>query len=327
MKALFELLIVTVLVGAIPNRVDAPMEAAEDAVSFGLPVAAAARAPALARTSIYRLPVSRDRGPRLLDPQSIGVAVTAASAIVADRESGVVLFEKDADIVRPIASITKLMTALVLLEVAPELDGLVTIAAEDQVAGDGSIFRVGDRIPERDLFFAMLVGSANDAARALVRSSGLTREEFVARMNAKARELGMGETRFAEPTGLDPQNVSTAREIVRLLQAAYGNPLIAEATQTALYRTPGSTKKAQAIPSTDRLLSTFINSDPFRIAVAKTGSLDEAGFCMTAAVDEAEHGVIVVALASENHFSRFEDITALAYWGLTKWEWPETDGF
>jgi len=324
-KVLVELLLVAVMFGSVQGSGAMPPEV-EREVAARLPVVAANYIPlANASERITGLPVIEDREvwPQRLDPESLGVAVTAASAIVVDRDSGAVLFEKNPDAVRAIASLTKLMTALVVLEQTPNLDAEVVIIAEDQVPATSTIFRIGDRVSMRDLLFASMIGSANDAARALARASGLARETFVARMNEMAGELGMPNTRFVEPTGLDARNVSTAREVSKLIDAARAIPILREATQTPVYRTRGSTQKSQFVRSTDLLLSSFINEAPYRIALAKTGSLAEAGFCFGSTVEEAEHGVTVVVLGSQDHFSRFDDAKALAYWALTTWEWAQ----
>ncbi|MBI4133005.1 D-alanyl-D-alanine carboxypeptidase [Candidatus Uhrbacteria bacterium] len=323
-KHLIELLLVSLVIGSVSAGVP-PGDARRD-LGRRLPQIADAHLPRqIASETVRLLPVAADRvaGPVLGDGASLGVKVTAASALVVDRDTGNVLFEKNADEVRPIASITKLMTALVFLETHPDPDRIIVIEEADQTPADGAIFRVGDRVTVRDLLFATLVGSANDAARALARASYLEKDEFVQRMNLFARDLGLEHTRFVEPTGLDPRNVSTARELAELVRAASAQSQIGEAARVPVYHIPGSTKRAAEIRSTNMLLGSFLNVDPYRIAVAKTGSLDEAGFCMAISVEHGAHGVITVVLGSTNHFSRFEDIKALVYWTFTKWQWPD----
>lgn len=323
-KPLIELVLLAVMVGTVQASGTMPVEA-RDQVVRRLPEITEAAMPREAVVRAQGLPEVEARGtwPKLIDPASLGVLVTAGSAIVVDRDGGKLLFEKDADRVRPIASITKLMTALVFLEHNVPQDNIITITEEDVGDGVSTIFAEEDRVSVRDVFSAMLIGSANDAARALARTTGIDEAAFVRRMNERGRELGMTQTRFVEPTGLDSRNVSTARELTALVQAARLTPSLSDIVRQPVYRTTGSTKKSQFVRSTDLLLSSFLNQFPYRIALAKTGSLDDAGFCFVASVDRGEHGVLVVVLGSETHFSRFDDAKALAYWALTRFEWPK----
>ncbi len=324
MKHLIEILLVSLVVGSVGGPADSG-EVRRNIIRR-LPAIATAELPRSAVEEVARLlPRAEDRNawPVLRDPRSLGVAITAASAIVVDRDNGKVLFEKNADELRPIASITKLMTALVFLEATPNLEATITIEATDQTPPDGTLFEIGDRLTVRDALFTSLVGSANDAARALVRSSGLASDEFVRRMNAKARTLGMNETRFVEPTGIDPKNISTARELTHLLRAAREISLVREATQLPIYEVRVG-REIRRVRSTDLLLSSFLAEAPYEFVVGKTGSLDEAGFCLAVSVDRGEHGVIVVSLGSTDHFSRFADVKALAYWALTTWRWNDS---
>lgn len=324
LKPLIEFVLLAVMVGTAQGSATVPREV-QDQTLRRLPVvvrATASRAPTLPSAGLP--PVGDRRAwPKLSDPTSLGVLVTAGSAIVIDRTNGKVLFEKDADRVRPIASITKLMAALVFLEGAPDLSSFVTITEQDIGDGVSTVFALGDTVTLRDLFSAALIGSANDAARALVRSTDLDEPTFARLMNAKARALGMTNTRFMESTGLSPENVSTARELTVLVRAASEVPLISETVRESVYRANGSAKKSQFVKNTNLLLDGFLNKPPYKIALGKTGSLNEAGYCFVASVDEDNHGVIAVALGSETHFSRFEDMKALVYWALSKWQWPE----
>lgn len=323
-KPLIELVLLAVMVGSVHGSAAMPREV-QDQMLRRLPIIVEAAAPRTITKFSAGLPQVEDRGawPKLVDQESLGVLVTAGSAIVVDRANGKVLFEKNADQVRPIASITKLMTTLVFLEREPNLAQPITITEEDVGDGTSTIFAVGDVIILRDLLSAALVGSANDAARALRRSTGIDESIFVQFMNAKARGLGMTSTHFVEPTGLDARNVSTAREITVLVRAARAAPLLESIVQQPVHRTTGSTKKSQFVRNTNLLLDGFLNKPPYKIAFAKTGSLDEAGYCFAAAIDEGNHGVIAVVLASETHFSRFDDMKALVYWALTRFEWPD----
>lgn len=324
MKHLIEILLVSLVVGGVSGSTDS-REVRRDVVRR-LPAVAAAELPRPVLEDIVRLlPRAEDRyaWPALRDPESLGVAVTAASAIVVDRDNGKVLFEKNADEARPIASITKLMTALVFLDTDPDFAAVIEIESSDHEPADSTFFEIGERLTVRDAWHAALIGSANDAARALVRASGLAHDEFVRRMNARARALGMTSTRFVEPTGIDVANVSTARELTHLIRAAREAQLIREATERSTYEVRVG-RGTRRVRSTNLLLTSFLAAPPYDFVVGKTGSLDEAGFCLAISVDQGTHGVIVVGLGSIDHFSRFADVKALAYWAFTKWEWPDS---
>ena len=150
-------------------------------------VTLAAEAPAAAAMPIHE----EAAGPRKLDPASLGVELTAPSAALIDTKSGEVLFSQGDDRIVPIASITKLMTAMVILDLKPDWEKKIAIEAGDNALYGIQYLRVGDVIPADEMFQVMLVGSANNAAMALSRSLGITREAFVAKMNSKARELGL----------------------------------------------------------------------------------------------------------------------------------------
>lgn len=307
----FAVLLLTAIVSASMGRgVSAPL--------FSLPTPT--QAGIIASTAPDRLlPIVPDRGPKKRDLASMGMEVTAASAIVVDRASGSVLFEKNADEVRSIASITKLMTALIVLDTNPDFATKVSITADDETSSSNYL-RVGETLTMRDLFAASLIGSANDATRAMVRATNLSLEEFVHRMNARAAMFGMGDTHFSDVTGLDAKNVSTARDLTVLIRTAASVPAIASTTTTPSYILPSG----RIIRSTDLLLGSFVNTNPYAIATAKTGSLDEAGFCFGVAVNEKDHGIIGVVLGSSNDFSRFSDMKALVYWSFSNWDWTNT---
>lgn len=324
LKPLIEFVLLAVMVGTVHGSATVPREVQDQALRR-LPIIAEAVVSRVPTLPSAGLPPIGDRNawPKISDPASLGVLVTAGSAIVVDRANGKVLFEKDADRVRPIASITKLMAALVFLEDAPDLSGFVTITEHDIGDGVSTVFALGNKVTLRDLLSAALIGSANDAVRALVRSLDIDEPTFARLMNAKARALGMTNTRFVESTGLSPENVSTARELTALVRAAREAPLISEITRESVYRTNGGAQKSQFVRNTNLLLDGFLNKPPYKIALAKTGSLNEAGYCFALSVDEDNHGVIAIVLGSETHFSRFEDMKALVYWTLSKWQWLE----
>ena len=161
------------------------------------------------------LPPSRRAGSR-----AVGMETTADVAVAIDMRSGKTLFEKKADASMPLASFTKLMTALVFLDTAPVWDKEIKIIESD-IRENPSYFEPGDEVSVRDIFYAALVSSDNTAATALARSAGSDYEEFVSKMNVKALEIGMLHTQFSDVTGLIPTNTATALDVAVMARAAF----------------------------------------------------------------------------------------------------------
>ncbi|HTK60168.1 MAG TPA: serine hydrolase [Candidatus Baltobacteraceae bacterium] len=262
-----------------------------------------------------------DAPPRKLDPASLGVQLTAPTAALVDTRSGEVLFSQGDDRVTPIASITKLMTALVLLDAGPDWDKPVTIEKGDNALEGIQYLKVGDTLPARDVFKVMLVGSANNCAMALSRSMGLTREEFVARMNSKARELGLTHTVFVDPTGYKPENRSAALEVARLAYAALARPEIRDALTTKALTVRTAAGAERQVPATDELLDSFLNQGDFQIVGGKTGFTDEAGYTLVLRAKKGDADVIAVVLGSKDSDARFQDAKSLLFWGFKTFEW------
>lgn len=266
--------------------------------------------------------------PAKIRAESLGMAVTAKSAVVADAASGLVLFEKAPEDAHAIASLTKLMTALVVLESGVDVASRYEIRAADQRGGGIEHFVPGENVSVRDLWNAALVGSSNTATMALARSTGFTDEQFVARMNAKAHALGMAGARFTEPTGLDDANRANARDVLLLARAAFAmddirQTVIKEEIEV-IPRNPKN-RKRRIVKSTDQLLGTFLSRDPYAIRGGKTGSLGpDVGYHLAVAVaHERAQQVYVVVLGSESTAARFADAKALAVWAFDAWRWPE----
>lgn len=260
--------------------------------------------------------------------ESLGMAVTAKSAVVADAASGLILYEKSAGDAHAIASLTKLMTALVVLESEADFTARYEISAADQRGGGVEYFIPGEDVSVGDLWNAALVGSSNTATMALARSTGLTDAAFVARMNAKAQTLGMAGARFTEPTGLDEANRATARDVLLLARAAFAmddirQTVIKEEIEV-VPRNPKN-RKRRIVKSTDQLLGTFLSREPYAIRGGKTGSLgDDVGYHLAIAVShERAQQVYVVVLGSQSTAARFADAKALAVWAFDTWRWPE----
>lgn len=260
--------------------------------------------------------------PQKKNPDTFGVEVTARASVAMDMASGQFLFEKDANSPYPIASLTKLITLMTFLDMHPNLDEDVTISPSDQDAEEKPVFYTGDRFTRRELLRAALVGSVNAAASTLARSTG-DMPAFIRAMNDKARSLNMRHATFVDPTGLDPKNQASAKDVALALRAALSYPDIRNATELTQYDVTGRvTNKPYHITTTNLLLGSFLNKDPYRIIVAKTGTLPEAGYCIAQDTRNQDgHEVIAVVLGSENHFARFQDAKALTAWAFNNFEW------
>lgn len=269
----------------------------------------------------------QDARPQRKRAITFNLKLSSQHYIVIDDITGQILASANPDEERAIGSLTKLAAALAALNNFPRWDKKVTITAEDGKSG-GLFFKEGETATVKDLFYASLVGSSNNATMALARSTGLTVEEFVDQMNQEAQMLGLTKTHFVEPTGLDPDNKSTAREVARLLQAAMGKAEIARALRSAEYSCEVNGEKRRII-STDLLLAAdFSNSRIATVLGGKTGFVDEAGYCLSVVLkNAAERRVTVVVLGADTHYSRFEEAKALAEWVYRAYVWPGEAGY
>lgn len=273
-----------------------------------------------------RLPTAQNatRAPVKVEPTSVGVVTSAVSALVLDRATRAVLYEKNGEEPRSIGSITKLMTAFVFLRGNPDLSSPAAIAPEDVRAGGVQHVSVGDIVTAGDLLRASLVGSDNSSTASLVRLSGMSEGDFVGRMNETAAEMGLRATTFSDPTGLSPENRSIASDVALLVDEALTVDTIREATQMASVSFPGASGRTYSVRTTDELLNSFLNQLPYRIVGGKTGYLPEAGYGLGSLVSEFDgHEIIVVVLGSETLAGRFQDVKALAVWAYRAFEWPD----
>lgn len=254
--------------------------------------------------------------------ESLGVKTGAPSAFVADMASGSVLFAKNPHRVMPIASLTKLMTAMVVLDMKPDMSATVAMRSEDFDRESKAIFKVGDELTYADLLKTMLVGSVNASANALARAT-LGEQKFVEAMNRKAKELGLASPHFTDPSGIDPGNQANAADIAAIISKASGYKEVREAAKMSEVTVRGRrTNQAYNVKSTNLLLGGFLNKPPYAIVTAKTGSLPEAGYCMAQVTRDADgHEVVAVELGNDNHFDRYQDIKSLTYWAFDTYEW------
>jgi D-alanyl-D-alanine endopeptidase (penicillin-binding protein 7) len=253
-------------------------------------------------------------------PESLGVAVSAKSAIVVDVASGAVLFAKDAKVSRPIASITKLMTAMVVLDQGLNGDKLITLEAGD--FEETSFFQAGETLTRADAFKAMLVGSVNEISNAFARTSPGGREAFLEAMRVKAETLGLDSAKFADASGVNPRSQASALDVARMLRSALGYPALREDTSTNGISVKTTAGRTANIKPTNLLLTSYLNQAPYKIVAGKTGSLPEAGYCLAQATQNADgHQIIAVGLGSIEHFTRFNDVKALTGWAFDVYSW------
>lgn len=254
--------------------------------------------------------------PHKKDNNSLGVKITAHSAAVLDKDSGIVLWKKNADGVRSIASITKLMTAIVFLENRPDWNTQITMEIRDEANGGIPDIKRGEVVRVKDLFYTALIASDNNAAMAMVRSTGLSNEEFVKKMNDKAKALGLENTAFVEPTGLNDANHSTAIEVLQMAKYAFDIPDIRAVVGLAEYNFNSISGESHRIFSTNQLLSSYLD-----IEAGKTGFINSSGYCIVAEVKGDKANIISVVLGSETNPDRFQDLKILSGWILENFIW------
>uniref|UniRef100_A0A832I4K5 D-alanyl-D-alanine carboxypeptidase n=1 Tax=Eiseniibacteriota bacterium TaxID=2212470 RepID=A0A832I4K5_UNCEI len=272
-------------------------------------VAATHAAPATSRrtiqTSSGTASAPRPKAKRRRARRAPPGGVWSRHAIVVDPATGQVLYEKNAGRSVPIASITKLMTALVFLEQRPDLDRLVEVTRQELTGGGHTQLRNRERVALRDLLHMSLMVSDNVATRVLARESGLAPEDFLAAMNRRALELGMTHTRFVETTGLDERNVSTASDVATLLKAAASEPTIRAITTLRSHEFRSATRP-HVIGNTNRLLY-----GQYEVLGGKTGFISAAGYCFTTWIRSQGRDLIAVVLGAPTNATRFADVVRL----------------
>ena len=236
--------------------------------------------------------------------------IRAAAAIIFDPANGQVLWQENAQDKRSIASITKVMTAVVFLEDNPDLNQEITVERSDVYAASTTYLRANERITVEGLLHLMLIASDNAASRALARISHGGTAAFVERMNEKAIELGLDSASFADPSGLNPDNVASAYDLSRLISFAAGDERIAPIMRTAQYTVTTSRRKIN-IHSTNRLL---LGGD-VDVMGGKTGFISKAGYCLATLLRLPQgNQVAVVVLGARSNTGRFWETRHLFNW-------------
>lgn len=252
---------------------------------------------------------------------SLAPELSAAAALVVDARTGILLYQKNAGSWRSIASLTKMMTAAVFLQHNPGWDKEIMMTAADNVGGASLDWRPGEIVNVRDLFYATLVGSKNNAAKALVRSTGLSEAEFVGKMNAQAAAWGLTQTRFVEPTGLSADNISSARDYIRLGNRALQRPEIMQATTAPAYNiATKNTRRVIGLRNTNRLTQ----SGRYYLTGGKTGFTYEAGYCLLTRLrpdKNSTNDIITLVMGDTGYGNLFSNTEALANWVYDTFTW------
>lgn len=247
----------------------------------------------------------------VLNDDPTRLAIQSSAAVVIDQNSGKVLVEKQPDVVVPIASITKLMTAMVVIDAGLDLGEVIAISTEDidDLKGTRSRLPVGTTMTRETAMLLALMSSENRAANALGRHYPGGIHAFAQAMNRKARSLGMFDSRFEEPTGLSSNNVSTAHDLARMVTAAARYP------QIRMFSTTAEAKlelngRIQTFGNTNAL----VRSDNWHIGLSKTGYISEAGRCLVMQAWVADKPVIIVLLDSQGKMTRVGDANRIKRW-------------
>ncbi|MGY1512684.1 D-alanyl-D-alanine endopeptidase [Aeromonas hydrophila] len=274
---------------------------------------------------------AQSHSPNSFLEQRNDLALSSAAFVVANPRTGEVLSERNANRVMPIASITKLMTALVVLDANQRLSEMltVTMADVDRLKGTGSRLAVGSRLSRADMLHIALMSSENRAASALARNYPGGQRAFIEAMNAKARMLGMWSTQFSDSTGLTPRNVSSAHDLAKLVAAASTYPLIRQYSSTE-ERMVRNGKRQLHYLNSNRL----VREGSWPISLSKTGYIREAGRCLVMATQINRKPVIMVLLNADTPNARVADAKRIKSWletsgrmSLTAQSTPQTKLF
>lgn len=274
------------------------------------------------------LPISHPNVPLKKDQTSCDVNLTAAATILMDDKTDTVLFEKNADTVRQLASISKLMSALVLLDLNPDWNKVVEITPE--VYDNYSHFvNIGEKFTMGDLWNIALVGSSNSSINAMVSGSGIKKEIFIAKMNEKAQDLRLRSLRFVEPTGIDERNVGSARDVARLLKFALASDKIFNTLQTSEYYAQPLGQKPRRIWTTDWLLTKWVPNKFGDLTIAgKTGFIEGSKYNFAVRIESGgKRAIRTVVLGSDTVEARFSEARDLATWAFTHYSWPGDSGY
>jgi D-alanyl-D-alanine endopeptidase (penicillin-binding protein 7) len=239
----------------------------------------------------------------------------AAAAIVYDPETNQVIWEENSQDQRSIASITKMMTAVVFMEGSPDLNEQITVARSDTFQASTTHLRANDRVSTDDLLHLLLIASDNAAARALARVSPLGYEGFIERMNQKAADLGLQNTHYADPSGLLSENVSSAYDLARLITYVSSDDRIA-----SIMRTPEYTVYTNRRPITFHSTNHLLGRTDVDVRAGKTGFISKSGYCLATLLrlPQSTQQYAVVVLGARSNAGRFMETQNLFTWMSNK---------
>lgn len=259
------------------------------------------------KTSVRRAPAHAESPLE----EARALALQSGAALVIEQGGVEALFQKNANVVAPIASISKLMTAMVVLDGAPDLKAPITITEEDidYLRGSRSRLHVGAVMSRETALLLALMSSENRAANALARHYPGGMPAFIAAMNAKALSLGMHDTHFEDPTGLTSNNVSTATDLAKMVAAAHRYPLIREFSTTA-----EATVDVGGRDLAYRNTNPLVKSASWDVGLSKTGYIHEAGKCLVMQARVADRPVVIVLLDSAGKLTRVGDANRIKRW-------------
>ncbi|HNC95699.1 MAG TPA: hypothetical protein PKY30_08175 [Myxococcota bacterium] len=247
-----------------------------------------------------------------------GPPVKSRSVFVFDVDAGKVLFEKNADNVRPVASITKLMSSLALVSAEPDLETEFCIGAEQYPTRSGAISRLstGDCISGWDTLGAALVASDNRGAYGMATAAGMDIDRFVERMNSVSDDLGMSRSSWSDPSGLEDENLSTARDIAKATFAVASHPVLRSVASAPFWDLHRSNRNSpRRLYSTDRMSG----REDIVIEAAKTGYTDTARYCFTTMLTtEDGRRLVVTLLGADGKMTRWADMERILNWVQTQ---------
>lgn len=295
-------------VAAAPTRKGKTIKASRETVRVNGAQVSRVKATLVREVAPARLSVGEQLGLRAKDDP---LDLNSSVALVVDQETNEVLFSKNDHAVLPIASLTKLMTGLIVADGHLDMNEMITITQDDVDTFKGSRSRlaVGTALTRGELMHLALMSSENRAAHALGRTypGGMT--EFVRLMNAKARELGMADTRYVEPTGLSSDNRSSARDLATLVSAAYQRPILRDLSTSPGYEVDVGRRTLQ-FNNSNRL----VKNPEWDIGLQKTGYISEAGRCLVMQAQVAGRKLIMVFLDATGKLSRLQDAERVRKW-------------
>ncbi len=262
--------------------------------------------------------------PIRIDKQNQEVQSMAQAGIVIDLKTEKILWQKNFQEKKNIASLTKLVSTLVFLETNPDWEKKIKIIKQDEIGGARLNVNFREEITIKDLFYSGLIGSKNNAFLALVRSTSFSKKEFVEKMNNKVQKIGLKNTHFVDPTGLNSNNLSTAYEMAQLAKIAFENSEIKKILIIDKYTfwTFSEQKKLREIivKNTNELLESSL-----KIKAGKTGFSNEAGSCLVIQTENQKGDeIIAVLLGNKTKEINFKEMEKLIEWIFTNYKWTET---